>query len=105
MDSAIKNLLPVTLRSGDADNGGTVDFDDIIFLSGVFVNPNTPFGAQDMNLDGLINRTDIIHIAGNMGLSDAPNGPLAEHVLYGLGRDLSTSFIYPNSRIWLGMSG
>jgi hypothetical protein len=102
MDTAIKNLLPVTLRTGDANNSGTIEFSDVTSVAAANGANVGAFGSNDMNGDGIVNRLDIIFPAGNMGLSDSPNGLLSEHVLYGLGRDRTATIVFPNSRIWLG---
>lgn len=105
LTTAVKNLLPITLRTGDANGDGTVDFvNDVVNVAAANGATTTPFGLNDMNGDGKVTRIDIIFPAGNLGLTDAGNGLLSEHVLYGIGRDLATNFTYPNSRIWLSTS-
>jgi len=99
-NSAYATYVYVPVLPGDANESGTVDFNDYLVVSGHFgktiaasTNLDDPKGVQwaygDLNLDGKVDFNDYLQISGNFGKKISGIGSTVPEpitlVLFGLG--------------------
>lgn len=108
MNSAIYNMLPVTLRVGNVDRDNAmptnvvnnlIDFNDITAITANWNATSAAYGLGDANGDTKTDKTDLALVSGNVqgiGLSEYVN---ASHLIYSLPRNNDK---FRNNQVWIG---
>ena len=96
-------LMPVQLRTGELNSDGEIAFDDLAVLTSLYgTTAVSAYRTGDTNGDRRVDNVDLALVAGNVGVNLDEAARLAEHVIYGVGRDYDVRAIFPNSKIWWG---
>ena len=75
IDVLANALSQLDILAGDADQNGTVEFNDFLALAGNFGQTDVGYAGGDLNCNGEVEFSDFLTLAGNFGQQSVASVP------------------------------